>query len=225
MRIDPKYLKFTTPSGFLVLEGVNGAGKGTQQAKISEYLSSRGVAVHLTREPGATALGLKLREILLSQNSEKLDPWSELFLFLADRAEHVSKVILPKLRSGTLVICDRYYYSTLAFQGYGRGLDLGELLDANLAAVRNVLPDLCILLDLEPKLGLQRSSQRTSAQGEHDSFESEELAFHTRLREGFLHLASNLGERFLVLDAAQSPDQIFDQIRPVLDLWLEALGK
>ena len=222
MRISAENVRFKNSSGFIVLEGVNGAGKGTQQQKIAEYLLSRGLKVHLTHEPGATELGQTLRDLLLSQQHNKLDAWSEVFLFLADRAEHLAKVIMPKLKAGYVVLCDRYYYSTLAFQGYGRGLNLEALIDLNMIAVNDLIPDFCVLLDLDPREGLRRSQKRNSSSA--DSFEAEELAFHQRLRDGFLELSGNLGDRFLVVDAAGSVEQTFEQIRPVLESWVVSLG-
>jgi dTMP kinase len=139
-------------------------------------------------------------------------PLSELFLFLADRAHHVATVIEPSLRDGVTVLCDRFFYSTIAFQGYGRGLDCQRLLELNRLATNDLRPDLVILLDLPVEDALRRAQHRNSVDGaERDSFEAEELAFHERVRGGFLALAEELPEPFLVLDAREEAETLFKQ--------------
>jgi dTMP kinase len=209
-----------TKSGFLVLDGVNGAGKTTIQKKIIEYLNNKSISCIETREPGATKLGKSIRELVVEAKVGKPSPWTEVFLFAADRAEHVQTFIKPNLAKNVVVICDRYYYSTLAFQGYGRKMDLAKIRTINEIAIDGVRPDLAIIFDLPAKLGLQRTSLRNS--NEIDSFESEELEFHENLRKGFLQLANDLPEACAIIDASLSPDEVWTEVKDYLDIWIGA---
>ncbi|MFM1847405.1 MAG: hypothetical protein RL417_879 [Pseudomonadota bacterium] len=219
MRIDPAHYNFPNPTGFIVLEGVNGAGKTTLQQKIGTFVAERGIEVVTTREPGAPAVGNEIRTILLTPRGEKLAPTTELLLFAADRAEHVAKLIRPAIARGAAVISDRYYYSTIAFQGYGRGLNRATIDTLNTVAIAGTKPDLTILLDLDAATGLTRTRGRGAA-GEPDALEHEAIDFHNRIRNGFLELADNLPEPFVVLDARRSPDEIFQAVVPALERWL-----
>ena len=212
---------FTKARGFLVLDGVNGAGKSTLAKRIGEFLKEKKLGFLFTQEPGGSELGSHIRKILL-ESEERLSPRAELLMFTADRAEHVDKVIRPALQNRTIVVSDRYYYSSEAFQGYGRGLALEPLRAVNSFAIDSCLPDLVILLDLDPAEGLRRASKRTATSGS-DKFENEELEFHTRLRQGFLEIADRVVEPFLVLDAAKTQEQIFAQLEPVLERWVNAV--
>ena len=222
MLITPATSNFSNPKGFLVLEGVNGAGKSTLLRSIEALAKDRGHPPIVTREPGATPLGSVLRSLVLEEKAGKPCPTAEIFLFAADRAEHVAKVIEPAIKSKKVVLSDRYFYSTYAFQGYGRGLNLKELEAVTDIAIRGVHPDLVILLDLDPAAGLARTKSRQKESGT-DAFEKEELAFHTRLREGFLTIAKNSLTPFLVVDATLSPDEVFAFVKPVIEKWLAAL--
>ncbi len=211
-----------SPRGFVVLEGVNGAGKSSLLARLKEYLVGKGVAHRPTFEPGDTEPGAPLRRILLESWDSSLHPVSELFLFCADRREHVERVIKPSMAANTLVLSDRYYYSTVAFQCYGRGLDRAFVNAANQWATDGVIPDVVLLLDLDEAEGLRRTRQRASGV---DSFETQEIDFHKRLRHGFLRIAEELPEPFIVLDAALSPESIFQEAKEVLDRLLLAWRK
>ena len=172
-----------------------------------------GHSVLQTREPGGSELGREIRELLLRSSSSALHPRSELFLFLADRAQHVEQVIRPALESGKTVLCDRYIYSTLAYQGYGRGLPLAPLQQCNELAVSGLLPDLVLLLDADPEVGLRRAKQRESESGEKDNwnrFEEEKLQFHSKLRQGFLTMAESEPQLFVILDADTPKERIAD---------------
>lgn len=217
MIVSPESIAFTAPQGFLVLEGVNGAGKTTLQSRIIDHLSAAGRKTVRTREPGSTRLGEQIRGILLS-GAERPCPRSELLLFAADRAEHVEKTIRPALAAGSFVISDRYLYSTTAFQGYGRELDLGMVDTINRTAIDGLEPDFVILLDLDAAEGLRRSAKRGDAA--EDAFEAEALAFHERLRRGFLKIAAESKTPFIVLDATGTPEQIFAQLREPLNRWM-----
>lgn len=207
---------------FLTVEGVEGAGKSTFIGLLEQELTERGVAFLHTREPGGCALGRQIRPLLLDAG-QKVDARAELFLFLADRAQHVADTIRPALERGQWVICDRYADSTIAYQGYGRGMDVEELQRLNDYATDSLWPDITFLLDLPAEVGLGRALARNGREGLTQSegrFEAEALAFHQRIREGFLTRAARWPERFRVLDATKTPEgivaQAFEHLRPYL---------
>lgn len=191
---------------FIAFEGINGCGKTTLHKLLSANLIAAGRSVHDTREPGGTPLGGEIRKLLLDWNGEKKSSRAELLLFAADRAEHVDKVIRPNLERGTWVLTDRFIYSTITFQGHGRGIDRKLLDQANALAIEGTFPDLVILLDLAPEEAFKRIASRNSSA--RDAFEDEELAFHTRIRNGFLECAQESPVPFLVLDATKTPEQL-----------------
>ncbi|MBF0176130.1 MAG: dTMP kinase [Magnetococcales bacterium] len=195
---------------FITFEGVEGAGKSTQIAMLSQFLHSRGVVVHATREPGGSPLAERIRELFLAGDAEGVCAETELYLILAARAQHVGEVIRPALIRGTWVLCDRFQDSTLAYQGYGRGLDSEMIVRLGALARGGLVPDLTILLDVDPETGLTRCHHRLTLLTRLDQ---ENLAFHRRVREGFLHLARQEPERIHLVDASQSPEVIFQQIQ------------
>lgn len=198
---------------FLTVEGVEGSGKSTLLGALAARLEAEGHAVLRTREPGGSVLGTRLRPLLLNAG-QALEPEAELFLFLADRAQHVAEAIRPALDAGTLVLCDRYADSTIAYQGYGRGMDLDRLHALNDFATGGLRPDLTLLLDLPAETGLRRAMRRNAATGlcqAEGRFESETLAFHERIRQGFLDLARRHPARFCVLDALHAPSALAEQ--------------
>ena len=196
-------------SVFITIEGIEGSGKSTLQRRMAEYLTAKGCAVRLTREPGATVIGREIRNLLLDPRNTALAPAAEVALFAADRAQHVAEVIKPALARGEIVISDRYLHSTLAYQGYGRGYPLPDLEALNTLATGGLQPDLVLLLDLDPASGLARASRRSSEASSGETadehswsrFEEEEVAFHERVRQGFLQLAGREKERFVILNA------------------------
>jgi len=201
-------------SRFIVVDGVNGAGKSTFIKNIQAFLAQHNVTALFTREPGGTALGLELRRLLLENSGDSRDPLTEAFLFAGDRCEHVSSLVRPNLTKGISVISDRYYYSSVAFQGAGRQLGTDLILSINKIAIQDILPDLVFLLDLPVEIGLERTRSRNLANdSDKDSFEYEELAFHQRLRDGFLELSARLPEPFVIVDAKVSPEEIFEQAK------------
>jgi len=207
---------------FLTIEGIEGAGKSTFLGLLEAELVKRGVAFLRTREPGGCALGRQIRPLLLDA-SQKVSDRAELFLFLADRAQHVADTIRPALKRGQWVICDRYADSTIAYQGYGRGMDPEELQKLNDYATGGLWPDITFLLDLPAEVGLGRALARNGREGLTQSegrFEAEALAFHQRIREGFLARAARWPQRFRVLDAAQTPDAIVEQAMKHLEPYL-----
>jgi len=199
---------------FITFEGIEGSGKSTLLYKVASALGQSGTDPVITREPGGTALGVALRRVLLNPEEEPIAPLAELMLFAADRAQHVSRVIMPSLEKGHMVLCDRYSDATTAYQGYGRGLCLETILAVNSQACCGLAPDLTVLLDLPVKKGLDRARTRNDCNGNNSEsrIDEEELVFHERVRTGYLTLAEGEPERFLVLDALNSPDQLLDPV-------------
>jgi dTMP kinase len=206
---------------FVTFEGGDGTGKTTQIRALENYLTSQGKVCVVTREPGGTELGAMLRRVLLEAGGAPIAASSELFLYLADRAQHVSEVIRPAVAAGNIVLCDRFTDSTLAYQGYGRGLDLALLRQFNSVADNGTRPDLTLLLDCPIDVGLGRTANRRaqslSGSPKEDRFEREELEFHERVRAGFLDLARQEPERFRIVDAARSADDVSLAIRKIVD--------
>jgi len=207
---------------FLTVEGVEGAGKSTFIGLLEDELSKRGVDFLRTREPGGCALGRQIRPLLLDV-SQQVSDRAELFLFLADRAQHVADTIRPAIERGQWVICDRYADSTIAYQGYGRGMDPEQLQMLNDYATGGLWPEITFLLDLPVEEGLGRALARNGREGLTQSegrFEAEALAFHQRIREGFLARAARWPERFRVLDASQAPETVLAQAMACLEPYL-----
>lgn len=199
---------------FITLEGVEGSGKSTVRDRLADWLKTKGLELVLTREPGSSSLGRKLRAILLDMDSVGLSEQSELFLYLADRAQHVREVLEPALAAGKIILCDRYADSTLAYQGYGRGVDLDALTLVNNLAIKGLWPDLTLLFDLDASVGLGRARKRNQQEDIEQSegrFEAEELDFHQRIRQGYLDLAKKYSYRYRLIDASLSPNKVFEQ--------------
>ena len=199
---------------FITLEGVEGSGKSTVRDRLADWLKTKGLELVLTREPGSSSLGRKLRAILLDMDSVGLSEQSELFLYLADRAQHVREVLEPALAEGKIILCDRYADSTLAYQGYGRGVDLDALTLVNNLAIKGLWPDLTLLFDLDASVGLGRARKRNQEEDIEQSegrFEAEELDFHQRIRQGYLDLAKKYSYRYRLIDASLSPNKVFEQ--------------
>ena len=190
---------------FITFEGGDGCGKTTQIKLLDEYLRSKGYQTLLTREPGSKGLGIKLREILLNYDGD-VSPRAESFLFLADRAQHVDCIIKPALENGVIVLCDRHTDSTVAYQGYGRGLDLEQIHNLNSIATNGLKPDLTIVLDVD----VETSQKRVGA--EKDRMESAGIEFFERVRKGFLEIAKQEPERVKVVDSTQTIEEIHKQI-------------
>ncbi|MFM7147231.1 MAG: dTMP kinase [Actinomycetales bacterium] len=205
-----------TPRGtFIVFEGGEGAGKSTQERLLAEHLVSIGHDVLRTREPGGTAAAERIRAILLDPASAGLDVRAEALLFAAARGDHVARVIRPALQAGTTVICDRYLDSSVAYQGYGRQMDPDRIRELSLWATSELLPDLTIILDIDPRVGLARVSDP-------DRLEAEPLEYHDRVRKGFLAIAASDPKRYVVVDAMQAPDDVAEQIMERVEHLLSA---
>lgn len=192
---------------FITFEGVEGAGKTTQIRLLTERLRQAGrTDILTTREPGDGPLGTELRRLALHPpDGIQVAPRAELLIMLADRAQHVAQVIRPHLEQGGIVVCDRYADSSVAYQGYGRGLDIDQIKRLNTWATDGLLPDLTVLLDLDPAVGLARQNER-------NVMEEQSLAFHARIRAGFLVLADAAPAQWHVLDAARPLDDIHADI-------------
>ncbi|MGE5172272.1 MAG: dTMP kinase [Betaproteobacteria bacterium] len=211
---------------FITFEGIEGSGKSTQIVQLANYLSAHGRSVILTREPGGTAIGDQVRKILLDPANAALDPRAELLLYAAGRAQHLAEVIRPALTAGKIVFCDRFSDATLAYQGYGRGLDLELIRSLDRIVTEGMRPDLTILLDIEAAAGLSRARKRNSRSGleAEARFENEQLSFHERVRQGYLELAKQEPGRFHIVDASPSPEIIQNKLRQIVDEMLR-IGK
>lgn len=196
---------------FVTFEGGDGSGKSTQISKLRDYLEGRGYTVLLTREPGGTPISEKIREIILDSNSIEMSDMTETMLYAAARAQLVEQVIRPSVRRGDIVICDRFVDSSIAYQAYGRGL--GDVVwDINRNAVGDCMPDLTILLKLDPQQGMKRIRNR-----EQDRIELSPDDFHKRVYEGYLALERSFPERIKGFDASCSIDEISDAIQKTVE--------
>lgn len=198
---------------FVTFEGPEGAGKSTALRFIASTLTEHGHKVVTTREPGGGAIGQRIRQMLLEEGHVSAE--TELLLFLADRANHVQTIILPALESGAIVLCDRHADSTIVYQGYGRGLDLDFLRAGNRFATQGLVPDLTLLFDLDPEIGLSRLNIGQEAENianketrDVNRLDREPLEFHTKVRNGFLAIAESEPDRFVILDASMAPKEL-----------------
>ena len=199
---------------FITLEGPEGSGKSTQIKRLAKRLESMGFPVITTREPGGTPIGDQIRQVLVRMENKELHPRTEILLFLAARAQLVEQLIKPALQDGKIILCDRYGDSTLAYQGYGHGLDLEKLRQMLDFATDHLKPNLTILLDLDVKLGLMRKK----AEDEWNRLDAYEVLFHERVREGYLNLAREEPDRWRIVDASQGIDAVQeDLLRIILD--------
>jgi len=205
---------------FITFEGIEGCGKTTQIDLLFEHLLGKGYRVTRTREPGGTGLGESIRGVLLQKELRVL-PLSELLLFMAVRAQHVEEKILPVLSGGGIVLCDRFIDATYAYQGYGRGIDLGIIGTLNRLATKGVMPNLTILLDCEVEMGLGR---KLVGNPQKDRFEKEDVSFHEKIRSAYLKLAEEDQRRFFIVDGRQGIDDIHRIIREKVVRLLESHG-
>lgn len=202
---------------FITFEGSDGAGKSTQIQLAKEYLESRGIEPIMTREPGGTAISEKLREILLDANNKEMSPIAEMMIYASARAQLVAEVIKPALSEGKVIICDRFIDSSVAYQGYGRGL--GSMVEeVNTHAIDGVLPDVTFFLDLDPAIGRGRIS------GEPDRLEQEKMDFHYKVYEGYKAIAAANPDRVAVIDASRGIEEIRCDIADVLKTICEKKG-
>lgn len=198
------------PGIFISLEGPDGAGKTTQLKLLSKYLDSINCQYIITRDPGGTPLGKQIRRILLHAETA-VDPVTELLLYQADRAQHVSELIGPSLSKGLVVLCDRYVDSTLAYQGFGRNLDLALIRQLNEIATGGLMPELTILFDIDSQSGLSRLHPSG-----HDRLEREAMDFHTRVRNGYLELAKAEPKRWQIIDASRAMSAVQEDLQRIV---------
>jgi dTMP kinase len=203
---------------FITFEGPEGSGKSTHIKLLKAYLEERGIEVVLTREPGGTPLGEEIRKILQHDHTEVPVPSAEVLLFLASRAQHVERLIRPALQQGKWVLCDRFADSTFAYQGYGRGFDMESLKAVNAFAVSGLRPDLTVLLDVNPQTSRERlAARQASTATTPDRIERETVAFHERVRNGFLALAKEEPERIAVINTEREPSEVAASIRKAVE--------
>jgi dTMP kinase len=211
---------------FITLEGIEGAGKSSQLENIVAFFKAEGYDCVTTREPGGTPLGARIRGILLDPAHHGMDAQAELLLYVADRIQHIRTVIAPNLAQDRVVLCDRYFDATLVYQGYARGLDRVLIRDLHRMVCDNLTPDLTLLFDLEPRVGLARAWHRIKNGGCTDlesRFEQEQLDFHEKVRDGYLELARDEPRRFRIIDAAQNEKNVAASVQAVLAAYL--IGK
>lgn len=197
----------------ITFEGIEGSGKSTLIASLASDLRNRKIDIHVTREPGGTPLGDRVRALFLLDPDVTIDPLAEALLINSSRAQLVGDVIVPALRAGTVVLCDRFFDATIAYQGFGRGLDIEMLLELSLTATRRIAPDLTFLLDIPAELSRERLRARGVAA---DRLEREPLQFHDRVRRGYLQLAERFG-RIVVLDGTRAPGDLAAEAMAVIE--------
>lgn len=193
---------------FITFEGPDGSGKTTQARLLAEYLQARGYPVIYTREPGGTEISEQIRDVILSTRNQAMQSQAEVLLFSAARAQIVAELIRPALAADQIVICDRYYDSTLAYQGYGLGLDLDALRAITRFATGGLVPDLTFYVDVPAEIGLARRHR-----GETNRLDQKDVAYHTRVRNGYLELARVEPQRFIVIDGTRAMDLVQQDIR------------
>jgi len=203
---------------FITFEGPEGSGKTTQIDKLKSYLKSKGFSVVKTREPGGSYIAEKIRRILLSNKNINLSPKAELLLYLASRAQHIQDIIKPALKRGAIVLCDRFSDSTMAYQGYGRGISKSLINKINKFVTNGVKPDLTIYLDIDIKSGLKRAK---ALKGKKDRLEKESIVFHNIVRRGFLKIAKAEPQRVKIIKGTKSIDKIHREIKEYIDKLLE----
>lgn len=207
---------------FITFEGIEGCGKSTQAKRLVNRLRELAVPLVFTLEPGGTSVGQKIRHILLDSRNQHLSPLTELLLYAADRAQHVEEVIKPALEQGKWVLCDRFFDATTVYQGYARGLDMKLIVTLNEKASPGIRPDITFLVDCAVEIGLERALKRNKIQFQEgqDRFEREKKAFHEAVREGYLTMATEDRERFVVVDGTLKEDEleeiIFKHVEPFI---------
>lgn len=202
---------------FITFEGTEGSGKSTQIKILARRLTRLGHAVVITREPGGTHFGEQIRKVLLSVQNHGLDPRAELFLYLASRTQHLEEIILPALKNGNVVLCDRFSDATLAYQGFGRRLEMKIVRAASDYAAKGISPDLTLLLDLDVRVGLIRVRDR----GRSNRLDRELREFHERVRTGYLRLARLAPRRIKIVEASREPAAVARNIQSIVDRLLK----
>jgi dTMP kinase len=202
----------------ITFEGIDYSGKTTHVKKLVGYLRRKGYKVILLREPGGEKISESIRQVLLSSKNIGMNPLTELLLYIASRAQLVSKIILPALKQGKIVICDRFYDSTLAYQGYGRGLDKKMIEYLNKISVYKVKPDLTILVDIPIEIFVKRMRKNNKKK---DRIEKEKIGFYKKVREGYLKIARGENKRFRVIDGSEEIVRVWEKVKTTIDNFLK----
>ena len=199
---------------FITIEGPEGSGKTTVAKRVVEELSSLGYKVMYTREPGGVGIAEKIRDIILDVNNTNLDPRSEALLYAASRRQHLVEKVLPALKNDYIVICDRFVDSSLAYQGYAREIGIDEIYDINMFAINNQFPDITILLDIDPEVGLQRIMK--NRQEEVNRLDLEGLSFHNKVHQGYQIIKEKYKDRITLVDGNKGYDEVFDEVFSII---------
>ncbi len=204
---------------FITFEGVEGSGKTTQIERLKRYLTRKGIPCRVTREPGGCPIGEKIRKILLNPDHREMSPLSELLLYEASRAQHVIDVVKPFLKKGMVVLCDRFSDASIAYQGYGRRVDLKWVERLNRLSSQGIKPDITLLLDCPSDVGLKRARQRNRMlkKENEERFEREKIQFHHRVRRGYLSIAKKEPNRVKIIDTREGEEKVFEKIRRIVD--------
>lgn len=210
---------------FITFEGIEGCGKTTQAKLLSTYLNEQGHNIIMTREPGGTPISEAIREILLSNDFVKMQPRTEVLLYLASRAQHVSEIIKPALQNGRIVICDRFSDSTFVYQCFVRGIDKEIVERMNNFAVEGIQPHITLVLDVEPAEGLRRAMLRNQKESRgHDRIESESIEFHQKVREGYLKLTQEYPDRVFLIKSDKDKTEVHGEIKRIVDAFIKESG-
>ena len=213
------------PGKFITFEGLDGCGKSTQVAREAERLRAKGLRVTTTREPGGTAVGQQVREIVLHMQREAVTPLTELALMFAARGQHIEQVILPALCAGELVLCDRFTDSSVAYQGYGRGIPLNVIQGLENLLCQDVRPDLTVILEIDPETGARRTGHRNRATSELATrFEQEGIEFFERVRQGYREIARQEPGRVRLVDGRGTIAEVHERVRQAVDEFLRTAG-
>lgn len=201
---------------FISLEGIEGTGKSTQVRLLAEYLNGKGFKITRTEEPGGTRISLKIRELLLSLDSRGMEPITELLLYNASRVQHIREVIMPALKRGDIVISDRFSDSTVAYQGFGRGVDLKLIDSLDMISTDRLRPDITILLDLDVKTGLMRNREINKK----DRLELEDITFHEKVRKGFIKIAEREQDRVKLVDCSENIETVHKKVVGLINAFI-----
>lgn len=202
---------------FITLEGPDGSGKSTIVKLLSEYFNEKGFEVVLTREPGGTQIGEKIRDIVLDNKNIEMSSTTEALLYAASRAQHIQEKILPSLEDGKIIICERFVHSSLVYQGIGRALGVNKIKEINNFAIQGVEPDVTLFFDIDPERALKRKTKK----GEGDRLEMEDVSFHRDVYEGYLKICKMYPEEIKVIDAGKNIKEVFNQVRNIIDSLLK----
>lgn len=203
---------------FITLEGPDGSGKSTIIKMMEDYLNKKKIDFISTREPGGIDIAEQIREVVLNKKNTAMDKRTEALLYAASRRQHMAEKVIPALNKGKVVICDRFIDSSLAYQGYARGIGIREVMAINEFAIEGYMPDLTIYLDIEPKIGIERISKNEKR--EVNRLDVEKLDFHNKVREGYLKLLKEYPERIIKVDASREIKLVFEDVKKIIDRYI-----